>query len=438
MRISKRLKLLVALCVILALAHGIALLNQRTMMVRSFEQINHLTEVQLRVDLLRSNLWLLQQYQDQKAINDTAKALDNLRHFIDTAQQLEMDEREATLLNNLKRHEDNISVLLDISRQNLVNGEKLQSNSNTVLTARYSAIIQSMSEDLLRLQTRVIDNARKFQIQHLYFNGILLSIIAVLVTLFSLQTLSRFRMHLSTLKKGIKDLADGDLLSLIRIPKDEEFGEVADEFNRMKQELLIATQKRDQLQQEVEEQTHRLQEQQEKLRHMAEHDDLTGVLNRGAATTQIELAIERCKRQQQKAALLFIDLDRFKPVNDNLGHAAGDAVLKEIAQRLHHNLRASDMIARIGGDEFIVWLEPVHNAEEIALVANKVRDTGRAINLYGQTLDIGLSVGTSVYPDNGHNLNSLLNHADAAMYKSKKRKPPQSQDEDSHPIKMVE
>lgn len=104
MRISKRLKLLVALCVILALAHGIALLNQRTMMVRSFEQINHLTEVQLRVDLLRSNLWLLQQYQDQKAINDTAKALDNLRHFIDTAQQLEMDEREATLLNNLKRH----------------------------------------------------------------------------------------------------------------------------------------------------------------------------------------------------------------------------------------------------------------------------------------------------------------------------------------------
>lgn len=438
MRISKRLKLLVALCVILAFAHGIALLNQRTMMVRSFKQINHLTEVQLRVDLLRSHLWLLQQYQDQKAINDTARALENLRHFVDTAQALEMDDRETKLLNNLKRHEDNIGVLLELSRQNFSNGEAPQSSSNNVLTARYSAIIQSMSEDLLRLQTQVIDNARNLQVQHLYFNGTLLSAIAVLVTLFSLQTLSRFKMHLSTLKKGIKDLADGDLFSKVRMPKGEEFGEVAEEFNRMKQELLVATRKRDQLQQEVEEQTRRLQQQQEKLRHMAEHDDLTGVLNRGAATTQIELAIERCKRQQQQAALLFIDLDRFKPINDSLGHAAGDAVLKEIAQRLHHSLRASDMIARIGGDEFIVWLEPVHNHDEIELVAEKVRDTGRAITLYEQTLDVGLSVGISVYPNDGHTLNALLNHADSAMYETKKRLQRHQRTDDITPAKMAE
>ncbi|QUN07392.1 diguanylate cyclase [Shewanella yunxiaonensis] len=424
MRISKRLKLLVVLCVILALAHGIALLNQRTMMIRSFELINHLTEVQLRVDLLRSNLWLLQQFQDQKAINDTTRALENLHHHIDVALALPMDSTELKLLNSLKRHEDNIGVLLNLSRQNFINQQPVDANGTMVLTARYSAIIQSMSEDLLRLQTQVVNKARRMQVQHLYFNGILLSLIAILVTLFSLQTLARFKMHLSTLKKGIKDLAAGDLFSKVKMPKGEEFGEVAEEFNRMKQELLAATHKRDQLQKEVEDQTQRLQIQQEKLRHMAEHDDLTGVLNRGAANVQIELAIERCKRQQQQAALLFIDLDRFKPINDSLGHAAGDAVLKEIAKRLQHSLRASDMIARFGGDEFIVWLEPVHKYEEIELVASKIRNTGVAIPLNEQHLDVGLSIGISVYPSDGHTLAALLNHADSAMYETKKQRHP--------------
>ncbi|MFQ6372419.1 diguanylate cyclase [Shewanella sp. YIC-542] len=420
MRISKRLKLLVALCTILTLAHGAVLLKQRSVMIRSFEQIKHLTEVQLRVDLLRANLWLLQQYQDQKAINDTARALVNLQHYVNTAQQLQMAARETKLLNNLQRHEKNIGVLLDLSRQNLAKRLEPQSNSNKVLTTRYNVIIQSMSEDLLRLQTQVVDDARILQVRHLYLNGALLLLITILVTLFSLQTLSRFKAHLVTFKKGIKDLAAGDLLSKVSMPKGEEFGEMADEFNSMKQELLLATRKRDQLQLEVEEQTRQLQLQQAKLRHIAEHDDLTGIFNRGAATTQIELAIERCKRQQQQAALLFIDLDRFKPINDNLGHAAGDKVLKEIAQRLHCSLRASDMIARFGGDEFIVWLEPVHSHDEIALVVEKIRATGHDITLDTQQLDVDMSIGVSIYPTDGENLAALLSHADNAMYKTKK------------------
>lgn len=416
MKLSSRLNILVILCVTLTLVLPLSLLQQRHFSQQTFQQMHKLVELQLHLDLLRSNLWLLQQYRDTQAVENTQRDLLRLNALLTTTQV--DDEQQQQLLANLKRQSNNISTLLEHSlpKLSLIADDQLVSS---MLLSRYNMSIQSMSEDLFRFQHHTMDRARVLQLSHLYLNGALLLAIALLVTGFTLHTLRRFRRHLGSLKRGIRDLAKGDLHSRIRLEQQDELSELAHEFNNMKQALMEATKRKDQLQQEVEEQTQQLQLQQDRLRYLADHDDLTGALNRGAATTELEHAIVRCQRQQLKAALLFIDLDKFKPINDNFGHSAGDAVLVEIAKRLKETLRRSDLVARIGGDEFIIWLEPITDRKEVCTVLEKINTLGRDIPWQGQQLQVGLSTGISLYPEHGDTLAELINAADSAMYQAK-------------------
>ncbi|MCA0950083.1 GGDEF domain-containing protein [Shewanella chilikensis] len=416
MKLSSRLNILVILCVTLTLVLALSLLQQRHFSQQTFQQMHKLVELQLHLDLLRSNLWLLQQYRDTQAVENTQRDLLRLNALLTTTQV--DDEQQQQLLANLKRQSNNISTLLEHSlpKLSLIADDQLVSS---MLLSRYNMSIQSMSEDLFRFQHHTMDRARVLQLSHLYLNGALLLAIALLVTGFTLHTLRRFRRHLGSLKRGIRDLAKGDLHSRIRLEQQDELSELASEFNNMKQALMEATERKDQLQQEVEEQTQQLQLQQDRLRYLADHDDLTGALNRGAATTELEHAIVRCQRQQLKAALLFIDLDKFKPINDNFGHSAGDAVLVEIAKRLKETLRRSDLVARIGGDEFIIWLEPITDRKEVCTVLEKINTLGRDIPWQGQQLQVGLSTGISLYPEHGDTLAELINAADSAMYQAK-------------------
>ncbi|WP_412500739.1 diguanylate cyclase domain-containing protein [Shewanella chilikensis] len=416
MKLSSRLNILVILCVTLTLVLALSLLQQRHFSQQTFQQMHKLVELQLHLDLLRSNLWLLQQYRDTQAVENTQRDLLRLNALLTTTQV--DDEQQQQLLANLKRQSNNISTLLEHSlpKLSLIADDQLVSS---MLLSRYNMSIQSMSEDLFRFQHHTMDRARVLQLSHLYLNGALLLAIALLVTGFTLHTLRRFRRHLGSLKRGIRDLTKGDLHSRIRLEQQDELSELASEFNNMKQALMEATERKDQLQQEVEEQTQQLQLQQDRLRYLADHDDLTGALNRGAATTELEHAIVRCQRQQLKAALLFIDLDKFKPINDNFGHSAGDAVLVEIAKRLKETLRRSDLVARIGGDEFIIWLEPITDRKEVCTVLEKINTLGRDIPWQGQQLQVGLSTGISLYPEHGDTLAELINAADSAMYQAK-------------------
>ncbi|WP_412500365.1 diguanylate cyclase domain-containing protein [Shewanella chilikensis] len=416
MKLSSRLNILVILCVTLTLVLALSLLQQRHFSQQTFQQMHKLVELQLHLDLLRSNLWLLQQYRDTQAVENTQRDLLRLNALLTTTQV--DDKQQQQLLANLKRQSNNISTLLEHSlpKLSLIADDQLVSS---MLLSRYNMSIQSMSEDLFRFQHHTMDRARVLQLSHLYLNGALLLAIALLVTGFTLHTLRRFRRHLGSLKRGIRDLAKGDLHSRIRLEQQDELSELAHEFNNMKQALMEATKRKDQLQQEVEEQTQQLQLQQDRLRYLADHDDLTGALNRGAATTELEHAIVRCQRQQLKAALLFIDLDKFKPINDNFGHSAGDAVLVEIAKRLKETLRRSDLVARIGGDEFIIWLEPITDRKEVCTVLEKINTLGRDIPWQGQQLQVGLSTGISLYPEHGDTLAELINAADSAMYQAK-------------------
>jgi diguanylate cyclase (GGDEF)-like protein/PAS domain S-box-containing protein len=160
----------------------------------------------------------------------------------------------------------------------------------------------------------------------------------------------------------------------------------------------------------------------EQLTYMAYHDPLTELPNRILAEEQVELALARARRSDGAVALMFVDLDGFKEVNDRLGHAAGDQLLAGVAARLDAVLRGSDLLARLGGDEFLVLLAdlPADAAIGVENVGGKLLDALREpFDLVGRKLRTGASIGVSLYPADADDTETLLRHADAAMYQAK-------------------
>ncbi len=160
-----------------------------------------------------------------------------------------------------------------------------------------------------------------------------------------------------------------------------------------------------------------------RVRYLAQHDVLTGLPNRLVFQDRLELAIAQARREKAHIAVLFIDLDYFKHINDSLGHQTGDMLLLDVAQRLQHCLREGDNVARLGGDEFIISLAPVDPAgEEAAAVARKVLEAfGRPATVEGHELYVTASIGISMYPSDGIDTEALLRAADTAMYHAKEK-----------------
>ena len=163
------------------------------------------------------------------------------------------------------------------------------------------------------------------------------------------------------------------------------------------------------------------QQMQARLQHMAQYDQLTDLPNRGFLHDRLNTALARARREQGRLAVLYLDLDKFKQVNDSFGHAAGDLLLQEIAQRLRQCVRESDTVARIGGDEFVVLLECIQLPEHAALVVEKIRSAFQTpLHIEGHSLSILPSIGIALYPEHGDEGQKLLKHADEAMYAEKK------------------
>lgn len=156
------------------------------------------------------------------------------------------------------------------------------------------------------------------------------------------------------------------------------------------------------------------------LRLLANYDHLTGLPNRTLLLERIKHAIDFSNRRDTSIALFFIDLDRFKQVNDSLGHDSGDLLLQTITKRLEGALRIDDTVARIGGDEFVVLLESFNNNNQLGRIADKVINTiGVPVDLYGHLVSVGASIGIALYPNDGNNSDELLRHSDVAMYHAK-------------------
>lgn len=157
-----------------------------------------------------------------------------------------------------------------------------------------------------------------------------------------------------------------------------------------------------------------------RMRHLALHDALTDLPNRTLLTERLEQAILRARRDKSRLALMYFDLDSFKPVNDRFGHEVGDELLKLVATRTQGCVRASDTVARIGGDEFVVLLPTPQEEGDALKVAGKICDAlHQPFEVAGHTLEISSSIGVAIYPDHGDDGQALARNADAAMYQAK-------------------
>lgn len=158
----------------------------------------------------------------------------------------------------------------------------------------------------------------------------------------------------------------------------------------------------------------------QKLETLALHDPLTGLANRRLLEDRVRMALKHARRERGQMALLYLDLDGFKAVNDQLGHHAGDVLLQQVAERLQAAVRADDTVARLGGDEFMVTLSKVAGTREAARVAGKIIEAvAQPYDLEGQGARVTTSVGLALFPEHGESADALMQNADAALYLAK-------------------
>lgn len=211
---------------------------------------------------------------------------------------------------------------------------------------------------------------------------------------------------INSMSTAVQHFAYGHQIADLPVERQDEIGVLARSFSHM--------------QEEIRQQLEALQANRKELEHLARHDVLTGLPNRRAFQERLEHTLVRAQRSGERFALLFIDVDNFKGINDRWGHEGGDAALKIVALRLTSATRKADAVARMGGDEFVVLLENPTHRDDIVVIAEKLLESVRSPILHeGQEMQVGFSIGISQYPDDGNTAAQLLSRADHAMYEIK-------------------
>ena len=208
----------------------------------------------------------------------------------------------------------------------------------------------------------------------------------------------------------------------IRVPcsGEDEIGSLARSFNHMLETIETNQKERDTANEALQLNKKRLERAVKDLQYLANYDSLTQLPNRALCMDRIKYALKRASRTKTMVALLFLDLDHFKDVNDSLGHAVGDQLLKATSQRLLDKIRNEDTLARLGGDEFVMILNELHDTEDvIAIVEKIVTGFEQPFQLSNYEVNTTVSVGVCMFPQDGVDVDSLMKAADAAMYKAK-------------------
>ena len=235
-------------------------------------------------------------------------------------------------------------------------------------------------------------------------------LVIIPVSILLVRTLTR---PIERLQEGIKEIQTGSLGHQIDVSSSDEIAQLTRSFNRMSTDLHeFAT--------AIQERENALKLSQKELEYLSTHDALTDLPNRRLFMLRLEHAIEHAKRRKTKIAVLFLDLDEFKQVNDTLGHDVGDHLLVEVSNRLLDTVRGSDTLARIGGDEFNILIEDVKQIRDVEVVVEKLLVDFKLPFVCGNhELSTTASIGVALYPDDGEDMVTLIKNADLAMYQSK-------------------
>lgn len=212
---------------------------------------------------------------------------------------------------------------------------------------------------------------------------------------------------LNAIVTAIKHFSKNHEISMLPLTRTDELGLLARSFHDMQTEIMVHLSE--------------LNESHKALDHLARHDTLTGLPNRRMFFDRLEHAIANSRRSGKQLAVLFIDLDRFKEINDTLGHSVGDAVLETVAHLLRSAVREVDTVARIGGDEFIVLLDTIDDPQHVEMIVQKLHDLFQSpFQIEGYELNVKASMGGCIFPRDGNDADELMQNADQAMYNSKK------------------
>ncbi len=225
---------------------------------------------------------------------------------------------------------------------------------------------------------------------------------AVAISVLAATTLGRSVLRpLHHLQEAARFFGAGDLSHRVVVERRDELGQLAELFNTMAQKI---------------------ERSQQALSYQASHDGLTGLVNRVLFRDRLEHALARAKRQQKSLAVIGLDLDGFKKINDSLGHSAGDALLMEVAQRLRTVIREADTAGRLGGDEFVLLLEDLHHPDDAVTVAKRTLHAIRMpITVLGKPLAVRTSIGIAVSGDEQPTAEELIRNADLALYAAKRQ-----------------
>ena len=261
-------------------------------------------------------------------------------------------------------------------------------------------------------------------------SALLIGSVAVLVGLGLMMFMTRRVLApVDVLTGAAEAVGRGDLR--VRVPETQsvEFAVLTNKFNEMTARLASSQASVEEyqhtLEEKVEQRTRELQTATARAYKLAQQDILTGLPNRVLLNQRLQQILALAKREQQQVAVLFLDFDHFKRINDTLGHDTGDQLLQQVAQRLSSTIRESDLVARLGGDEFVLILTGLNmaqSAHELMLLVEKVRNmftTPFSVN--GQDLTLTVSIGVSLFPDDGVDAPSLIKQADTAMYAAKEQ-----------------
>lgn len=421
MTIRTRLIILTLLTLLLCLSMFVGLGWMDTHRKSLFQRVDAISRIQVETNALRSQFRLHERYKDLESIERGFEIQKRLQNYLNELEPFGPDEQ--TYIQSLRHQNESISLLykrmINVHRSAELSVNQL--NSHNYLMDRLDTTLLSMSEESFRLEQKALANSQQY-IEHkaAIIQSLLLSL-AILIAIATFLTLRLFRRRLEQIETGIQELAQGNTHCRIEAEHSDEIGSLAAHFNEMTEQLEHSTVSIDQLQTEVNKRTSELQKQKQTLKRLAEQDSLTGLSNRSLFMRNLNHTIQRCRDNQNLAAIFFIDLDKFKQINDSLGHSTGDAVLIEMANRFNKTLRRSDLLARIGGDEFTVIIDQLYQLDDAAELARKLITSLEAPYEHeGHTLYLNASIGISIYPNDGNEANELMKNADTAMYQAKK------------------
>ncbi|MGB0466791.1 MAG: EAL domain-containing protein [Pontibacterium sp.] len=421
MKISTRLVILAVSTVSLAVVVAASMVWQDYQQTEQARRLDTLHTIREDIDNLHSQL-------STYSINGDLTSLNKARQTHKTLSQqlpvfLKTTDTQPAPLKKLAGMNTEIARLLDKMHDTHQHSKPgAQTVSYQHLSRETNRLLQAMIENSIHLEREVISDSKQQDTETTLFTGGLLLALTLLLSSLTLRTSNLFKIRIALLDQGIKKLSEGDSLSRINLDARDEISEVAKHFNNMTDKLRETTISRDQLQAEVAHRTRELLKQKKILKQLADHDSLTELPNRAYFHNNLLSTIRKSLRQNSTAAVLFIDLDKFKQINDSLGHHIGDEVLQEVSRRFRQRLRNSDFIARLGGDEFTVIIDPLDSPQAAAEIARQLLHCmHQPCQLKEHTLHLSISIGISILPQDGTDVSSLMKNADLAMYKAKER-----------------